>query len=119
VAQAIAALSKAGSSSTHAKKTLPDAAGLYAIHGDPEVWEELGLGAPPDSRPLYVGKAEDSLVSRDLKTHFTSGKTGSSTLRRSLAGLVANELDLHARPRNPANPERFANYGLAEAPTSG
>lgn len=117
VAQAIAVLSDRGSSVIGAENTLPDAPGLYAIHGDPKVWEELGLGEPPDFRPLYVGKAEDSLVRRDLRTHFKSGKTGSSTLRRSLAGLLAERLDLHARPRNLETPARFANYGLEEGQT--
>lgn len=87
-------------------------AGLYAIFGDPGVWRHLGLGEPPDDRPLYVGKAEDSLASRDLKTHLVSGRTGSSTVRRSFAALLREELDLHAQPRNPSRPERFANYGL-------
>jgi hypothetical protein len=70
------------------------------------------LGEPTDARPLYVGKAERSLVSRDVDTHFSTGKTGSSTLRRSLAGLLADKLALEGRPRNPAKPERFANFGL-------
>lgn len=34
-------------------------------NGD-SVWELLGLGASPDERPLYVGKSEDSLATRDL-----------------------------------------------------
>jgi hypothetical protein len=86
--------------------------GLYAIYGGHDIWPQLGLGDPPDDRPLYVGKAEESLVSRDLKTHFGSGRTGSSTVRRSFAALLRGTLDLRARPRNPANPDRFANYGL-------
>jgi len=49
---------------------LPDRAGLYALYGPFEIWRLLGLGDPPDDRPLYVGKAEDSLVTRDLRTHF-------------------------------------------------
>lgn len=91
---------------------VPGVAGLYAIYGDVDVWLQLGLGEPPDDRPLYVGKAEDSLASRDLKTHFGSGRTGSSTVRRSFAALLRERLDLHAQPRNPSKPERFANYGL-------
>lgn len=86
--------------------------GLYAIYGD-EVWEELGLGDPPDDRPLYVGKAEDSLATRDIKTHFGNGRTGQSTVRRSFAALLAAKLDLHGMPRNPDNPGHFSNYGLS------
>lgn len=95
-----------------AERHVPDRPGLYAVHGERSVWAELGLGTPPDGRPLYLGKAESSLVKRDLRTHFTSGRTGSSTLRRSLAGLLADSLCLEGRPRNPARPERFANFGL-------
>jgi hypothetical protein len=68
--------------------------GLYAIYGGQDIWLQLGLGDPPDDRPLYVGKAEESLVSRDLKTHFGSGRTGSSTVRRSFAALLRGTLDL-------------------------
>ena len=94
------------------KAEVPARPGLYAVHGDTAVWQELGLGEPTDARPLYVGKAERSLASRDVDTHFSTGKTGSSTLRRSLAGLLADQLGLDGRPRNLAKPERFANFGL-------
>lgn len=94
---------------------MPNAPGLYAIYGSPDTWLELGLGEPPDGRPLYVGKAEESLASRDINTHFGSGRTGSSTVRRSFAALLRSTLDLRGRPRNPDKPERFANYGLSPA----
>jgi hypothetical protein len=64
---------------------VPGRPGLYAIYGGATTWNELGLGEPPDGRPLYIGKAEDSLVTRDLKTHFGDGRTGQSTVRRSFA----------------------------------
>lgn len=89
-----------------------DAPGLYAIHGGASVWNELGLGRNPDGRPMYVGKAESSLLARDLRQHFADGRTGSSTLRRSFAALLHDRLELHAIPRNPAKPAYFANYGL-------
>jgi hypothetical protein len=92
---------------------IPPRPGLYAIHGAAESWLELGLGEPPDDRPLYVGKAERSLVARDLTTHFGNGRTGSSTVRRTFAALLRGILGLDAQPRNPARPERFANYGLS------
>lgn len=92
---------------------VPARAGLYAIYGDADTWQQLGLGDPPDERPLYVGKAEASLVTRDLATHFGDGRTGSSTVRRSFAALLREPLRLMARPRNSKRPERFANYGLA------
>jgi len=98
---------------------VPDQPGLYAVYGAAHVWRLLGLGKPPDERPLYVGKAEDSLVSRDLKTHFASGTTGRSSLRRSLAALLAasGELALVAMPRRAHDPEpaKWTHYAL-EAP---
>jgi hypothetical protein len=92
---------------------IPSQPGLYAIYGDAVVWASLGLGSPPDDRPLYVGKSESSLADRDLRTHFGDGRTGSSTVRRSFAALLHDSLELRGIPRNPARPERFANYGLA------
>jgi hypothetical protein len=92
---------------------VPAKPGLYAIYAPAEIWHELGLGAPPDSRPLYVGKAEDSLVARDLRQHFRDGRTGSSTLRRSVAALLHDSMGLRGIPRNPQKPSYFSNYGLA------
>lgn len=95
--------------------------GLYAFHGASGVWAQLQLGEPPDSRPLYVGKAESSLASRDLEVHFghrPRGKqsvTGSSTVRRSLAALLAPALGFRGIPRNPSNPGHFSSFGLSEA----
>lgn len=96
-----------------AETKVPRQPGLYAIYGDPAVWKDLGLGDPPDDRPLYVGKAEESLLSRDISTHFGNGRTGSSTVRRSFAALLRKPLGLQAQPRNPAKPGYFANYGLS------
>jgi hypothetical protein len=75
----------------------------------------LGLGKPPNDRPLYVGKAEDSLVARDVKTHFGDGRTGQSTVRRSFAALLHDELGLRGIPRNTEKPGYSANYGLSAA----
>lgn len=93
--------------------------GLYAVHGNGSTWVALGLGDPPDGRPLYIGKAEKSLVSRDLATHFgrqTPGRkqsmTGSSTLRRSLAALLAPHEGYRGVPRNPQRVGHFASFGL-------
>jgi hypothetical protein len=63
--------------------------------------------------PLYVGKAERSLQSRDIRTHFATGRTGSSTVRRSFAALLRNPLVLRGVPRNMVRPERPATFGLA------
>jgi hypothetical protein len=93
--------------------------GLYALHASAATWRELGLGAPPDSRPLYVGKAERTLASRDLQGHFgmrprgVQSPTGGSTLRRSLAALLAPARGYRGRPRNPDKPGHFSNFGLS------
>jgi hypothetical protein len=92
---------------------VPSSPGLYAVHGAPDVWEQLGLGTPPDERPLYVGKSESSLAGRDDKSHFRTGKTGSSTLRRTVGSLLADTLELVAVPRNLAKPGHFANFAFA------
>jgi len=93
--------------------------GLYAVYAAAATWRELGLGKPPDERPLYMGKAESTLASRDLQGHFgmrargVQSPTGSSTLRRSLAALLASDRGYHGMPRNPAKPGHFSNYGLS------
>ena len=98
---------------------MPNAPGLYALHATENVWRELGLGAPPDERPLYVGKAEGSLVSRDLNTHFATGQTGRSSPRRSIAALLsaASPLALVSMPRRPHDPEpkKWTHFALEES----
>lgn len=75
-----------------------DKAGIYAVFFfgknfplDKEISEE---------EIIYIGKTESSQQSRDTDTHFKSGKTGSSTLRKSLGALLREKLDLVPRPRN-------------------
>jgi hypothetical protein len=93
---------------------------LYAFYASASSWRQLGLGKPPDPRPLYVGKAESTLASRDVQGHFglrergAQSPTGSSTLRRSLAALLATEHGYRGVPRNPAKPGYFSNYGPAQ-----
>lgn len=93
-----------------ALEVVPNEAGLYAVHGDLLAVVELAAGAA--GHPLYVGKAERSLVGRDLRTHFATGKTGSSTLRRTLSALLREPLELRAVPRNFTRPDGSANYSL-------
>jgi hypothetical protein len=80
---------------------LPNEAGIYALWAvEQTTISDLGLedveGEPPlASRPLYVGKAQDSLLKRVAEKHLASGDTGHSTVRRTFAGL----LDFESRPR--------------------
>ncbi|MFD4373868.1 GIY-YIG nuclease family protein [Streptomyces sp. NPDC058486] len=111
VSAALAALSDGPRHSVaEALKVVPHAAGLYAVYGDAQAVGELAAGTA--DRPLYVGKAERSLTDRDLRTHFATGRTGSSTLRRTLAALLREPLALRAVPRNLARPDGSANYAL-------
>lgn len=122
-ADAVSALTGTRWSITDAPAHMPARPGLYAIYGDEQAHQELGLledagarGAP--DLPLYVGKAEASFVERDLKEHFaavqgSTARTGGSTVRRSFAALLRNRLDLHAVPRNLKNPRYFSMYSLA------
>jgi hypothetical protein len=101
---------------SEAIKTAPVTPGLYAVHADKEIWKVLGLDLPSDRRPpLYIGKSETSLLSQNVATNFDDGRTGSSTLRRSLAGLLSVKLDLNAIPRNASKPSDFDRYSLEEA----
>ncbi|WP_188837837.1 GIY-YIG nuclease family protein [Flexivirga endophytica] len=74
-----------------------------------------GIGPAFEAQPLYVGKAEKSLNGRDVRTHFATGKTGSSTVRRSLAALLVDQLELVAVPRNVTRPSASANHALDTA----
>lgn len=93
----------------------PRKPGLYAFYGDEVAWKELALAPAFEDQPLYVGKAEKSLNGRDVGTHFATGKTGSSTIRRSLAALLVDDLHLVAVPRNLAKPDGSANFALEGA----
>lgn len=115
-ASAILAALKSLGGARHARGAaadqVPRSPGLYAFHGDQRAWEDLGLTPAFDGQPLYVGKSETSLYGRDVVTHFSPGKTGSSTVRRSLAALLVDELDVVAVPRNLLKPDASANFAL-------
>ncbi|MBB3158102.1 hypothetical protein FHS07_001798 [Microbacterium proteolyticum] len=101
---------------TDAAANVPDSPGVYAIYGNDQAWSQLGLERRADAL-LYVGKAEDSLVRRELRGHFAAAtqraRTGSSTVRRSFAALLHDTLGLRGVPRNLAKPGYFGNFGLS------
>jgi hypothetical protein len=115
IAAALEGLSGPSHAHGEAVRRVPREPGLYAFYGDHRAWVELGLIPSFDGQPLYVGKAERSLNGRDVGTHFAAGKTGSSTVRRSLAALLVERLTLGAVPRNLAKPDGSANFGLDTA----
>ena len=101
-----------------APSIVPPKPGLYAIYGDASVWSTLSVTSTVEGGPLYVGKSEDSLLAREVFTHFNASPTrkpatGSSTVRRSFAALLRAELQLQGQARNPLKPANFASYGLA------
>lgn len=113
VAEALEALLRPGRKADDALTVAPVGPGLYAVTASAEGRADLGFDDSVSF--LYVGKAEDSLAARDLDQHFATGQTGRSTLRRSLAALLAKNLDLRAMPRNPHNPRHFDRYALEGA----
>lgn len=73
--------------------------GIYAIFFTGKTFPLQGY-RPPKNDIIYIGKTESSQASRDERTHFASGKTGSSTIRRSLGALLKEQLSLKPIPRN-------------------
>lgn len=64
---------------------------------------------------LYIGRSSN-LAEREFDTHFASGKTGFSTLRRSLGALLVERLDLRAVPRAPGpSATNTRNYRFDDA----
>lgn len=61
---------------------------------------------------VYVGKTESSQEKRDAKTHFATGKTGSSTVRKSIGALLNTETSLTPIPRNNSDYKkgRFSHF---------
>lgn len=99
----------------------PKRRGLYAIYAvTPSSVDAAKLDAPVGPGGLlYVGKAEKSLAMRDVRQHFGIGKTGWSTVRRTFATLLRDELDLIPVPRSTASvaakaPATFALTGESE-----
>lgn len=112
VAEAMAALAEPMLRAVDADAVAPHAPGLYAIGASVTGLKALGLEG---AGVIYVGKAERSLAHRDLGQHFAVGQTGRSTLRRSLSALLADELGMMPRPRNPLKPADFDRYALDES----
>ncbi len=66
---------------------------------------------------IYIGKTESSQEARDAKTHFTTGKTGSSTVRKSIGSLLCSIKNLNPIPRNNTDYEegRFSHFKFDES----
>ncbi|WP_428236538.1 GIY-YIG nuclease family protein [Gracilimonas sp.] len=64
---------------------------------------ENGMFPIESGKLIYIGKTESSQRKRDANTHFKSGKTGSSTFRKSIGSVLINELTLVPIPRNSSD----------------
>jgi hypothetical protein len=78
--------------------------GIYAFFFD---GDKFALDFNPKKTDIiYIGKTESSGISRVLNTHFGTGRTGSSTVRRSLSGLLLSQLDLKPIIRTKSDKEK-------------
>jgi hypothetical protein len=58
---------------------------------------------PRQGEIIYIGKTESSQQKRDADTHFATGKTGSSTVRKSFGSLLIDTLKLKPEPRSQSD----------------
>ena len=91
----------------------PKEAGVYAIF----LQEGAVLPGVQKGRDglLYIGLSTN-LAQRQYDTHFQAGKTGFSTVRRSLGALLIELLGLQPRPRGSgSSATNYTNYRFDEA----
>ncbi len=93
-------------------KDYPKSSGIYAFSlSDKSKLGEFGIGG----QIIYIGIAKHSLHDRDFNQHFKTGKTGSSTLRRSIGAILKSKLNLTAIPRGGVNDsKRYDNYKFSQ-----
>jgi len=89
-------------------------AGIYAV-GVNSAWKFSLISTQIERNPneiIYIGKTESNQIARDVNTHFSNGKSGSSTLRRSLGAILRVEKNLVPIPRSCTEngTRRFTNY---------
>jgi hypothetical protein len=86
----------------------PRSPGVYAYSF--RAGSSLPRVSSPGGNPVYIGLS-GNLAQREFDTHFAEGKTGFSTLRRSLGAILKNELGLRAPPRGTgASKANITNY---------
>lgn len=87
---------------------LPESAGIYAFY----LRAGCSIGAITANADglLYVGRTKTSLLQRDAGTHFKTGRTPSSTLRRSIGAILKAELGLTALPRGAARSKKDSTH---------
>lgn len=82
-----------------------DEPGIYALffHGRDFPLDNY---QPKVNEILYIGKTESSQKKRDADTHFKTGKTGSSTLRKTFGALLMQQYNLIPIPRSQSDIDR-------------
>ncbi len=91
----------------------PPTPGVYAIFLKPG----RALADVPAAADglLYIGTS-GNLAQRGPETHFQTGKSGFSTLRRTIGALLKDDLHLHARPRSPGpSKSNTTNFRFTDA----
>lgn len=85
--------------------------GIYAIFFTGNNFPVLG-DKVKKHQIIYIGKTESSQEKRDAKTHFTTGKTGSSTVRKSIGSIICATENLRPIPRNDSDYKkgRFSHF---------
>lgn len=91
-------------------KSFSNFPGIYAIFFIGEnfpLFKEI-----KNNQLIYIGKTESSQLKRDSKTHFSSGKTGSSTVRKSIGSILLKSENLNPIPRNDIDykKRRFSHF---------
>lgn len=89
-------------------KKLDEQDGIYIVTYDGSALG-FGLMNGPEEKVVYVG-----ISKFNSSRHFTSGTTGTSTLRRSLGALLSARLELLPIPRSndQEDADRFDNYAF-------
>jgi hypothetical protein len=95
-------------------KLFSDLPGIYALFYTGQRFPFFN--EVPRYEIIYIGKTESSQLSRDARTHFTSGKTGSSTVRKSIGSLLYSTEKLNPIPRNEIDYKkgRFSQFKFDE-----
>jgi hypothetical protein len=82
--------------------------GIYAIFH--KNIKDLIEDATNDFGIVYIGQSSN-LAQREFETHFNSGSSGFSTLRRTIGALLKDELKLKAIPRSTGDSDtNWRNY---------
>lgn len=82
--------------------SLSNLPGIYAFYFIGDDFPLLG-DSVTKNQIIYIGKTESSQAKRCAKTHFTTGKTGSSTVRKSIGSILCSTGSLKPIPRNESD----------------